>query len=179
MKNESPIHITIPFWGLLLSLVVFFFVGLGIPVVINTSKPLLTGIETEPNLLSTPPFHQKGQSLDSIITNPNPINIKSLGKYTVTAYCPCEKCCGVWATKPGPRVTANGHSIEPNDRFVAAPKNMPFKTKLIIEGYTDGLVFVYDRGGAIKNKKLDVFFPTHQEALNWGVKEIEVFEVKE
>ena len=29
---------------------------------------------------------------------------------------------------------------------------------------------VEDRGGAIKDNRLDRFFNTHQEALNWGVK---------
>ena len=187
MKNESPIHITIPFWGLLITLAIttFFFGGLFLNEFSTVIRPSLTGIETEPNL-SPPlssffPVLQEGQSLDSIITNPNPINIKSLGIYTVTAYCSCEKCCGIWATKPGPRKTANGHVIEPNDRFVAAPKEIPFRTMLAIKGYSNegGFVFVYDRGGSIKGRKLDVFFPTHQEALNWGVKKMEVFEVKE
>jgi 3D (Asp-Asp-Asp) domain-containing protein len=31
-----------------------------------------------------------------------------------------------------------------------------------------GLAEVKDRGGAIKGTKLDVYFDTHQEALNWG-----------
>jgi len=111
--------------------------------------------------------------------SPNPfITTTSLGKYTVTAYCPCEKCCGKWAKIPGPRVTANGHKIQEGDKFVAAPKDIPFGTWLFIEGYSDQPVLVLDRGGAIKGKKLDVFFHTHQEALNWGVKEIEVFEVQ-
>jgi len=33
---------------------------------------------------------------------------------------------------------------------------------------------VIDRGGAIKGDKLDVFFPTHQEALKWGRQTVEV-----
>jgi 3D (Asp-Asp-Asp) domain-containing protein len=109
--------------------------------------------------------------------SPSPL-IKLLGKYTVTAYCPCEKCCGKWANMPGPRVTANGHKIQDGDKFVAAPKNTPFNTWLYIKGYSNEPIMVLDRGGAIKGKRLDVFFPTHQEALNWGVKEIEVFEVQ-
>lgn len=87
----------------------------------------------------------------------------------VTAYCPCSKCCGRWSDG----VTANGHKIQPGDKFVAAPKQVPFGTILIIPEY--GVVPVLDRGGAIKNNKLDVFFPTHQEALNWGVKYLEVW----
>jgi 3D (Asp-Asp-Asp) domain-containing protein len=33
---------------------------------------------------------------------------------------------------------------------------------------------VLDRGGAIKGNKLDVFFPTHAEALKWGRQRIAV-----
>lgn len=91
--------------------------------------------------------------------------------YEVTAYCPCEKCCGIWAgigsIKDGTRKTASGHIITENDKFCAADTSiLPFKTKIDIPGY--GICNVEDRGGAIKKKKLDLYFPTHQEALNWG-----------
>lgn len=89
----------------------------------------------------------------------------------VTAYCPCEYCCGEWADG----VTANGHEIEPGDHFVAADRRFPFGTELLIEGYNNSNpVKVYDRGGAIKGNKLDVFFHTHQAALEWGVRYIDV-----
>ena len=88
--------------------------------------------------------------------------------FRVTAYCPCEKCCGRFADG----ITASGHVIKPGDRFVAAPKDIPFGTCLTIPGY--GKVLVEDRGGAITDSCLDVYFDTHQEALNWGVKILEV-----
>jgi len=89
----------------------------------------------------------------------------------VTAYCPCEKCCGEWADG----VTANGHVIEPGDCFVAADSRFPFGTEMLIEGYNASKpTKVFDRGGAIKGNKLDVFFHTHQEALEWGVRYIDV-----
>jgi len=88
--------------------------------------------------------------------------------FFVTAYCPCEKCCGNFADG----ITSNGHKIIDGDRFVAAPKSFAFGTIMDIPGY--GTVAVKDRGGAIKGNKLDVFFNTHQEALNWGVKRLTV-----
>jgi 3D (Asp-Asp-Asp) domain-containing protein len=89
----------------------------------------------------------------------------------VTAYCPCEKCCGDWADG----VTANGHVIEPGDCFVAADRRFAFDTEMLIEGYNaSNTVKVFDRGGAIKGNKLDVFFHTHQAALEWGVRYIDV-----
>ncbi|MBE0536260.1 MAG: 3D domain-containing protein [Phycisphaerae bacterium] len=89
----------------------------------------------------------------------------------VTAYCPCAKCCGQWADG----ITANGHRIVNGDRFVAADRRYVFGTELIIPGYdNDRPVKVLDRGGAIKGDKLDVFFNTHQEALEWGVRYLDV-----
>jgi len=91
--------------------------------------------------------------------------------FRVTAYCPCEKCCGRFADG----ITASGHVIKVGDRFVAASKDMKFGTMVTIPGYNDNQpVKVFDRGGAIKGNKLDVYFDTHQEALNWGVKILEV-----
>jgi 3D (Asp-Asp-Asp) domain-containing protein len=90
----------------------------------------------------------------------------------VTAYCPCPKCCGAGAiglTASGKRITYN------NGRFVAADKVLPFGTKLVIPGYNNGeSVEVMDRGGAIKGNKLDVFFPTHDQAKAWGRRMIAV-----
>jgi len=89
----------------------------------------------------------------------------------VTAYCPCAKCCGTGS----PGITANGHKIQPGDHFVAADKRYPFGTELTIPGYNKGQpVKVLDRGGAIKGNRIDVFFPTHQEALQWGVQDLDV-----
>ena len=89
----------------------------------------------------------------------------------VTAYCPCSRCCGQYADG----ITACGHVIQPGDTFVAADKRYAFGTKLIIPGYDSGrTVNVLDRGGAIKGNRVDVFFPSHQEALEWGVKYLDV-----
>ena len=89
----------------------------------------------------------------------------------VTAYCPCEKCCGEWADG----ITANGHSISQGDRFVAADRRFAFDTVMVIPGYNNSdTVQVFDRGGAIYDNRLDVFFNTHQEALEWGVQYLEV-----
>jgi 3D (Asp-Asp-Asp) domain-containing protein len=89
----------------------------------------------------------------------------------VTAYCPCPKCCGEYSDG----VTACGHVIEPGDTFVAADKRYSFYTEMLIPGYSNSKpVKVLDRGGAIKGNRLDVFFATHQEALQWGVQYLDV-----
>lgn len=87
-------------------------------------------------------------------------------RMTVTAYCPCRKCCGPKAcgiTASGKPVTANG------GRFCAADRSIPFGTLIDIPGY--GTVPVLDRGGAITDGHLDVFMSGpdgHRKALEWG-----------
>jgi len=94
----------------------------------------------------------------------------------VSAYCPCEKCCDHWGKIPvssGKRKTASGHTIKVGDKFVAAPRTYPFGTEMIIEGYAGGkIVKVEDVGGAIKGNKLDLYFDSHQAALDWGRKTV-------
>lgn len=85
-------------------------------------------------------------------------------KFTATGYCPCEKCCGV-----ADGLTASGEYAKAN-HTVAMPKSYPFGTKIEIKGY--GTYIVEDRGGAIKGNKIDIFFNTHQEALNFGKKTV-------
>lgn len=83
----------------------------------------------------------------------------------VTAYCACTKCCGPNAQG----ITASGKDVTYNaGKFVAADRSMPFGTKLLIPGYDSQPVEVIDRGGAIKGNKLDVFYASHDEALEWG-----------
>lgn len=85
----------------------------------------------------------------------------------VTAYCGCKKCCGPHAQG----LTASGKPITYNDgHFLAADRKMfKFGAKLIVPGYADGQpVEVIDRGGAIRGYHIDVFFPTHEQAREWG-----------
>jgi len=92
-------------------------------------------------------------------------------KMRVTAYCPCPICCGEYSDG----VTACGHKIRPGDTFVAADRRYSFYTEMLIPGYSNSRpVKVLDRGGAIKGNRLDVFYATHQEALQWGVQYLEV-----
>lgn len=92
--------------------------------------------------------------------------------FTVTAYCPCKKCCGRWAkyhkTASGLPVTYNGGHLVAADTDV-----LPFHTLVRIPGYAGGkAVPVVDRGGAIKGRMIDVFFPTHWSAQRWGKKRL-------
>lgn len=106
--------------------------------------------------------------------------IQKVVRMKVTAYCPCSKCCGRYADG----ITASGYKIRKGDKFVAADKRYPFGTQMYvpgyhrIKGYPDNCypqtMKVLDRGGAIKGNHIDVYFDTHQEALEWGVQYLDV-----
>lgn len=81
-------------------------------------------------------------------------------KYTITAYCHCSKCCG-----KSDGITASG--VKATEGItVATDKSMPFGTKIYIDGVGERIV--QDRGGAIKGNRIDLYFDSHQEALNFG-----------
>jgi 3D (Asp-Asp-Asp) domain-containing protein len=62
----------------------------------------------------------------------------------------------------------------PLQRGVVAvdPNVIPMGTRLYVEGYGDAIAA--DQGGAIKGNRIDLFFDSHQEAMNWGMKTIKV-----
>ena len=105
--------------------------------------------------------------------NNRPIRQARILKMKVTAYSPDEKSCG----KHADGITASGYSVWTNAmKLVAADTDMlPFGTLLSIPGYDNAnIVPVLDRGSAIKGNRLDVLYPTHEAALEWGVQELDV-----
>jgi 3D (Asp-Asp-Asp) domain-containing protein len=62
----------------------------------------------------------------------------------------------------------------PLQRGVVAvdPNVIPMGTKLYVEGY--GNAIAADQGGAIKGNRIDLYFDSHQEAMNWGMKTVKV-----
>jgi 3D (Asp-Asp-Asp) domain-containing protein len=92
---------------------------------------------------------------------------------TVTAYSPDARSCGKWADG----ITASLKSVWTNGMRLAAADTriLPFGSIISVPGYAEGDVIpVLDRGGAIKGHRLDLLYPTHEIALQWGVKKIPV-----
>jgi 3D (Asp-Asp-Asp) domain-containing protein len=81
--------------------------------------------------------------------------------FTLTAYCPCRKCCGKWANG----ITSTGTKAQAGRTIAVDPRKIPYGTKVIIDGHT---YIAEDCGGAIKGNRIDVYFDTHREALNFG-----------
>jgi 3D (Asp-Asp-Asp) domain-containing protein len=92
---------------------------------------------------------------------------------TVTGYSPDWRSCGDSADD----ITASNHHVQTNNyRLVAADTRLlPLGSMISIPGYSENdVVPVLDRGGAIKGNRLDLLFPTHEQARQWGVKKLRV-----
>jgi len=105
--------------------------------------------------------------------NGRPIRLARTMRMKVTAYSPDYRSCG--ASADG--ITASGFSVLTNGGFMVAadPRVLPLGSLVSVPGYDGGAVVpVLDTGGAIKGNRLDVLFPTHEVAMQWGVRDIEV-----
>lgn len=92
---------------------------------------------------------------------------KSLGTFTATAYCPCYECSEGWGNS-----TATGTKAKEGRTIAVDPKIIPYGTTVIINGKE---YVAEDCGGAIKGNKIDLYFDTHEETLEWGKQQVEVF----
>ena len=68
-------------------------------------------------------------------------------------------------------MTASGVMAQ-RGTLAADTRHFPMGTVMFIPGYGWGKV--EDRGGAIKGNKLDLFFDSHEEALEWGRQQVDV-----
>lgn len=78
----------------------------------------------------------------------------------VTAYCLRGYTASGWWVRPG---------------AIAAPRGWAFGTRLYVDGYGYGTVL--DRGGAIGYGRLDVWMPSCYNAIQWGVRYVNVWRV--
>lgn len=90
----------------------------------------------------------------------------------ITAYCPCESCCGKWADG----LTSRGRNAWRTRGVAVDPKVIPYGSTVSIPGYGDFIAD--DTGGAMRKPgqvKIDLRFHTHAAALEFGVKTMEVW----
>ena len=85
---------------------------------------------------------------------------------TVTGYCACPKCCG----KGAKGITAAG-TRPMQGRTVAAPRNVPLGTKVLIDGKP---FTVEDRTARRFDGRWDIYFERHQDAKNFGKRKLKV-----
>lgn len=90
-----------------------------------------------------------------------------LGEYKLTAYCACAKCCG-----KSDGITATGTVATQGRTIAVDPRKIPYGTEVIINGHT---YVAEDCGGAIKGNRIDIYFDSHSEALQFGVQYADVY----
>ena len=113
------------------------------------------------------------------ITDSNVLAKKVQGKapqvktFNTSAYCSCSKCCGktTGITSSGAKATSW--------YTLAAGSGYPIGTIIYIPYFKDkpngGWFVVQDRGGSIKNNKLDVYMSTHSQAIQFGRRSLECY----
>ena len=84
----------------------------------------------------------------------------------LTAYCPCELCCGQWAGGN----TASG-TVPTAGRTVGVdPEVIPLGTTV----YIDGKAYRAEDTGAFTGNIIDIYMDSHEEALRFGRREATV-----
>ena len=91
---------------------------------------------------------------------------KKLGTFSATAYCGCASCCG---TAGGH--TASGTTPKAGRTIATDPSVIPLGSKVMIDGH---VYVAEDTGGAIGGQRVDIFFDSHSEALQFGRRSVEV-----
>ncbi|GJQ58624.1 MAG: hypothetical protein D8M57_12525 [Candidatus Scalindua sp. AMX11] len=106
------------------------------------------------------------------------INIAGADEFTLTAYCSCEKCCDKDPSDMWYGITAIG--VEARWGTVAVDKTViKLGSALVVEGFPCTIFRAEDVGGAIGGKHIDIWFPNHRDALEFGVQKREVYCVEE
>jgi len=141
-----------------------------VPVSLPVSRP-----EPRPSVESLGPVRPLSTDAAPEIRyfNGRPIRPAGTVRMRVTAYSPDARSCGEHADGQ----TATLHSVTTNaGKLVAADTSLfPYGTLLSVPGYDEGRVVpVLDCGGAIKGRRLDVLYPTHKAARQWGVQDLDV-----
>lgn len=102
-----------------------------------------------------------------------------MGEYKLTAYCSCSKCCGKWAeNRPTDQygneivIGSTGEVLRSNYSIAVDPDVIPYGSIVVINGAE---YKAQDTGGAITGSRIDVYFSSHEEALEFGVQTADIF----
>lgn len=102
-----------------------------------------------------------------------------MGEFTLTAYCSCSKCCGKWASnrpvdEDGNEIVigSTGEVLRSDYSIAVDPDVIPYGSIVIINGKE---YEAQDTGGAITGSRIDVYFNSHEEALEFGRQAADVY----
>ncbi|MFJ7935595.1 LysM peptidoglycan-binding domain-containing protein [Sporosarcina sp. NPDC096371] len=150
----------------------FIWDGLKTSNTVVTEKPMMPAAHKskETTTSATTPSTSDTASMDSTPEATAPSTSNTASKEIIveaSAYtASCEGCSGITST--GINLKAN-----PNAKVISVdPTVIPLGSKVYVEGY--GEAIAGDTGGAIKGNRIDVFIPSQQDAINFGVKQLKV-----
>lgn len=110
------------------------------------------------------------------------IEYEGILQLEATAYCACYNCCGKYPGNKWYGITATGTKAKVGT-IAVDPKVIPLGTKVYIEGLNGAKNYGYavaeDTGGAIKGNIIDLYFNTHNETINWGRQQVNVYILKD
>lgn len=133
-----------------------------VPSTSNTASTESKPEATVPSTNNTTSTESKPEANAPSTSNTAKEIIVEASAYTAS----CEGCSGITAT--GINLKTN-----PNAKVISVdPTVIPLGSKVYVEGY--GEAIAGDTGGAIKGNRIDVFFPSQQDAINFGVKQLKV-----
>lgn len=150
-------------------IVVVFFYGAVIPASVATATgdiavlpKLVGGVEVSRGEINSAydlsiPRNEAGERLELV------------GTFKVTHYCACTVCTY------GTGITATGKQVA--EGMVASDWNVlpPHTVVYVKRGDSVQKYVVEDRGGAIRENRLDIYVPSHDQALRAGVFNAEVY----
>ena len=97
---------------------------------------------------------------------------------TVTAYCTCVECCGEWSAEHPSRIgtdyvqlTASGTVPTMRRTIAVDPEVIPLGSYVMIG---DGVYIAEDTGSGVSGNHIDIYMTSHEEAAEFGTKEMEV-----
>lgn len=110
-----------------------------------------------------------------LATYPDPLqNLSNSATFKVTHYCGCSKCCGSWSSgSESVAYGCKGDKLVSNYSIATDTKVIPYGTLLYDSEGNEYMA--QDTGSGVKGYHIDLFVGDHQEALNMGVKEIELY----
>ena len=120
--------------------------------------------DPEPDADTAPSITKANTNVKLTAIEPTP---KNLGRFKLTAYCACPKCCGAWADG----VTYTGTKATAGRTIAVDPDVIPLGSVVSINGRE---YVAEDIGGAIDGNRVDIFFNSHAEALEFGVQYADV-----
>lgn len=103
----------------------------------------------------------------------NAFDMKHLGNFKLTFYCPCRKCSGKWGHS-----TSSGAYATEGITVAVDPRVISEGTRLYIEGW--GEFIAEDVGGGVRGQHIDIFMENHSKCIDdaHGIKHAEVYLIK-